>query len=152
MRHAKSDWNDSALSDHQRPLNQRGKRDAPRMAMKLSELGWKPNRVLTSDSQRTVETLDLMKGKFGEISIEPLTELYHPTVPTLFSCMASSQPEETLLILAHNPAIELAVYELTGEFHPIPTAACALFIEQDDTWTCQQVLRPKEIFGKGKDS
>ena len=152
MRHAKSDWNDSALSDHQRPLNPRGKRDAPRMAMKLSELGWKPNRVLTSDSQRTMETLDLMKGKFGEIPIEPLTELYHPTVPTLFSCMASSQPEETLLILAHNPATELAVYELTGEYHPMPTAACALFIEQGDTWMCQQILRPKELFGKGNQS
>ena len=122
------------------------------MAEKLLQLGWKPNRVLTSDSQRTVETLDLMKGKFGEISIEPLTELYHPTVPTLFSCMASSQPEETLLILAHNPATELAVYELTGEYHQMPTAACALFIEQGDTWMCQQILRPKELFGKGNQS
>ena len=152
MRHAKSDWNDSSLSDHQRPLNARGKKDAPRMATKLSELGWQPSRVLTSDSQRTIETLDLMKGEFGELSTERLTELYHPSVETLFTCMDSSQSEETLMVLAHNPATELAVYQLTGEFHPMPTAACALFIEQGDTWTCQQVLRPKELFGKAEDS
>lgn len=152
MRHAKSDWNDSSLTDHQRPLNKRGKRDAPQMAAKLAELGWQPSRVLTSDSQRTMETLDLMKSSFGDISYEPLSELYHPTVPTLFTCMASSQPEETLMVLAHNPATELAVYELTSEYHPIPTAACALFIEQGGTWVCQQILRPKELFGNGKDS
>lgn len=152
MRHAKSDWNDASLSDHQRPLNPRGQRDAPRMATKLSELGWLPSRVLTSDSQRTLETLNLMMSAFGEISSESLTELYHPTVPTLFACMASSQPGETLLILAHNPATELAVYELSGEYQPMPTAACALFIEQKDRWVCQQILRPKEVFGKGKDA
>lgn len=152
MRHAKSDWNDSSLTDHQRPLNQRGKRDAPRMAAKLAELGWQPSRVLTSDSQRTMETLNLMKSSFGDISYEPLSELYHPTVPTLFACMASSQPEETLMVLAHNPATELAVYELTGEYHPMPTAACALFIEQGGTWVSQQILRPKELFGNAKDS
>ena len=93
-----------------------------------------------------------MKSKFGELSTEPLTELYHPSVETLFTCMDSSQSEETLMVLAHNPATELAVYQLTGEFHPMPTAACALFIEQGDTWTCQKVLRPKELFGKAEDS
>ena len=148
MRHAKSDWDDSTLSDHQRPLNPRGIRDAPKIAKKLSEVGWAPNRVLLSDSQRTTETLNLMMEAFGEISTEPLTELYHPTVSTLFACMESSQPEETLMILAHNPATELAVYEITGEYHPMPTAACALFIEQDNAWVCQQILRPKELFDK----
>ena len=152
MRHAKSDWGDASLSDHQRPLNLRGQRDAPRMAEKLSELGWIPNRVLTSDSQRTIETLVLMKSILGEIPTEPRTELYHPTVPTLLTCIASTQSEETLMILAHNPATELVVYELTGEYHPMPTAACALFLELDGGWECQQILRPKELFGKGEQS
>ena len=77
MRHAKSDWKDSSLTDHQRPLNKRGKRDAPQMAAKLSELGWQPSRVLTSDSQRTMETLDLMKSSFGAVSYT------HLTLPTI---------------------------------------------------------------------
>jgi len=152
MRHAKSDWNDASLSDHQRPLNARGQRDAPRMAEKLSELGWMPSRVLTSDSHRTMETLVLMRRVLGERPTEALSNLYHPTVSTLLACMASTQLEETLMILSHNPATELVVYEITGEYHPMPTAACALFIELDGEWECQQILRPKELFGKSNQS
>ena len=49
MRHAKSDWSDSSLSDHDRPLNSRGQRDAPRMANWLAESDWIPDVVLSSD-------------------------------------------------------------------------------------------------------
>ena len=60
MRHAKSDWGDESLSDHERPLNGRGKRDAPRMAQWLAEIDMTPDLILSSSSQRTRETVALM--------------------------------------------------------------------------------------------
>ena len=56
MRHAKSSWTSGALSDHERPLNARGIRDAPRVGAALVKRGWLPQLVLSSDSERTRET------------------------------------------------------------------------------------------------
>ncbi len=81
MRHAKSDWNSGAASDHARPLNKRGRRDAPRVANRLGELGWQPDYVISSDSRRTRETLELM-----------LPHLNHGSDPTVdFSLAALSR-------------------------------------------------------------
>ena len=61
MRHAKSDWSSGASTDHARPLNQRGRREAPITAARLATLGWAPDRVSSSDSQRTREALELAR-------------------------------------------------------------------------------------------
>ena len=60
MRHAKSSWADSSLNDHDRPLNQRGRKDAPRIYQALSEMDWLPDTIFLSSSKRTCETLSLM--------------------------------------------------------------------------------------------
>ena len=66
MRHAKSSWT-ADLADHERPLNKRGAKDAPRIAAYLEKRGWLPELVLCSDAVRTRATLVLMLGvKRGE--------------------------------------------------------------------------------------
>ena len=57
MRHAKSSWTDSNLNDHDRPLNPRGRKDAPRIYQALMEMDWLPDTVFLSSSKRTTETL-----------------------------------------------------------------------------------------------
>ena len=52
LRHAKSSWNDPALDDHERPLNKRGRRDAPRMGALVREYGLIPDLVISSDAVR----------------------------------------------------------------------------------------------------
>ena len=52
MRHAKSSWKNESLRDHERPLNKRGRRDAPRIGEELASLGWVPQRVISSDATR----------------------------------------------------------------------------------------------------
>ena len=59
LRHAKSSWDNPALSDFDRPLNSRGQKNAPEAGMALRELGFKPDLILCSPSKRTRETLDL---------------------------------------------------------------------------------------------
>ena len=77
MRHAKSSWSSGAQSDHQRPLNDRGRRDAPRVATALVDANWLPDLILSSDAQRTRETYDGMAVSFpGEISVQFLSSFY----------------------------------------------------------------------------
>jgi phosphohistidine phosphatase len=61
LRHAKSDWHAGADSDHERPLSARGRDDAPRVGERLSELGWVPEVVWSSDATRTRQTWDRMQ-------------------------------------------------------------------------------------------
>jgi phosphohistidine phosphatase len=60
MRHAKSSWKNNSLSDHDRPLNSRGSKDAPKIFQKLINENWIPDLILLSSSKRTQETLSNM--------------------------------------------------------------------------------------------
>lgn len=66
MRHAKSSWRDPLLDDHDRPLNKRGRRDAPRVAAELQRRGWAPKAVIMSDSVRTTETWARMAAALAQ--------------------------------------------------------------------------------------
>ena len=56
LRHAKSSWKNSQMSDHERPLNKRGRRDAPRMGRLLGEEGLVPDLIVSSTAERALET------------------------------------------------------------------------------------------------
>ena len=89
MRHAKSDWGTNAPTDHARPLNKRGQRDAPRVAQQLVELDWLPQYIVSSDSARTRETYELMRSAFNEVpQVEFLSTLYHAGPSDLASVLA----------------------------------------------------------------
>ncbi len=60
MRHAKSDWSEAGLSDHDRPLNARGKRDAPEMAKWMHNHLGIPDLILASTATRVAETVELL--------------------------------------------------------------------------------------------
>ena len=77
MRHAKSSWDSPAKNDHERPLNDRGRRDSPRVAQHLAEIGWQPQLILSSDAQRTRETAELMLSVWeAGVAVEFSPELY----------------------------------------------------------------------------
>ena len=145
MRHAQSSSADASFSDHQRPLHPRGTEDAPRIAQALRRLNWIPTRVFVSDSKRTLATLEGMKASFGEIDVQTMGQLYHAPTATILECLQNSNEGEVTLILSHNPGTELVMYELTGEYHVMTPAACALLVHQDGKWQCQHILRPKEL-------
>ena len=78
MRHAKSSWDDPDVADHDRPLNKRGKKDAPRMGQWLAEQGLTPEVIVTSTAKRARKTAELVAESCG-CQREPivLPELYH---------------------------------------------------------------------------
>ena len=63
IRHAKSSWDDPALSDKDRPLSDRGRRDAPKMGKRLAKRDVKPDLILSSPARRALTTAEIIAKK-----------------------------------------------------------------------------------------
>lgn len=104
-RHAKSDWDNPLDTDHQRPLNPRGKRAAPLIGRWLAQNGYLPQEALISDATRTRETWALLSAEFPKTvpaRFEPTLYLAGPDV--MLRCLATSQTPSVMMI-GHNPGI-----------------------------------------------
>ncbi len=76
LRHAKSSWKDSGLADHDRPLNKRGKHDAPRMGTLLAKEDLVPDLIISSSAKRaksTAEAVAMNCGYDGEIQYSEIS-------------------------------------------------------------------------------
>ena len=127
MRHAKSSWNEESLPDHDRPLNKRGKRDAPRMARLLEEQGLVPDRILSSTALRAQSTAKLVAEHAGRSeAMELRPELYHADPAAIIAVLQELEDADALvLVVGHNPGLEKLLEVLTGEAEHLPTAAIA---------------------------
>ena len=125
LRHAKSSWDDPALGDHERPLNKRGRRDAPRMGELVREHGLIPDVVISSDAVRarlTAEAVVEAARYAGEILVDH--HLYMASPADILSRLRTVREKaETVMIVGHNPGLEELVAQLTGERPDLPTAA-----------------------------
>jgi phosphohistidine phosphatase len=156
MRHAKSDWADESLSDHDRPLNKRGRRDAPRVGHWLAEEDFLPDRILVSSSERTKETIALMIDAW---QVDPETifddALYHASLGEILGAIQSNGGDSRrLMVLAHNPGMTSLVSHFAGDFMEMPTAAIGIFETACDSWTALHpgtstrlldFMRPKQL-------
>ncbi|MBP1806792.1 SixA phosphatase family protein [Rubellimicrobium aerolatum] len=140
IRHAKSDQGDPALPDHERPLNKRGRRDAPRMGRWIADRGLMPAEVLCSDAARTRETLDLMLPHWSEPPrVRHLTELYHAAPDAMLRALAGTGADRVALV-GHNPGIGGLADYLAREVPPhhrwvdFPTTAVAALTFDLDRW------------------
>ncbi|WP_217180660.1 histidine phosphatase family protein [Streptomyces sp. AC495_CC817] len=124
-RHAKSDWGVPGLSDHDRPLNSRGRRDAPVMARRLVDEGVVLDRIVSSSATRARATAEEYAAAAGlGVVEEPL--LYAATARTILAIAAALPDEcEAAMLVGHNPGMSEAVWELTGADAALPTCAVA---------------------------
>lgn len=127
LRHAKSSWKESELDDHDRPLNKRGKRDAPRMGRLLREEDLIPDLIVSSSARRCRKTADHViqaSGYRGEARITG--ELYEAGGDRLREFLAETADHvQRLLLVAHNPGMEELLERLVGAYTPLTTAALA---------------------------
>ena len=155
MRHAKSSWKDPALRDHERPLNRRGRGDAPRMGAWLADMGWTPDLVVLSDSQRTRETWALMAPMLPrEPTVHERPGFYHAGLSAILAD-AATWPESTRTVLAlgHNPGWEDALARLSGCDEVMTTGNIALLEGRGSSWSSAlgrpwhlvAFARPREI-------
>jgi phosphohistidine phosphatase len=140
VRHAKSDWSTPGAVDHDRPLNARGRRQAPLVGRWLASRRDLPQHVLCSDSTRTRETLALMLPELGtspEVTFTPA--LYH-AAPEVILDTLRRETAPVVMLVGHNPGIAAAATQLahTAPVHPrfadYPTAATAVFDFTEETW------------------
>ncbi len=125
MRHAKSSWNHPGLADYDRPLNARGKRDAPRLGEHLRQAGLVPDRILTSSARRARKTaVKVAKASGYTGKVKKLEVLYDTVSGVYFEVLQSlSEKYRRVLVVGHNPTMEQLVNHLTGHIQRMPTAA-----------------------------
>lgn len=127
MRHAKSSWRDAETSDHERPLNGRGRRAAPIMGELLKRRALVPDLIVTSTALRALETAKAVTGACSyEGPMEITRRLYLAEPPAYYDALTEIPAgKERVLVIGHNPGISELVFELTGEEREMPTAAIA---------------------------
>lgn len=141
VRHAKSSWDDPDLADFDRPLNDRGNRDAPRMGKRLKEKNIHPDIVLTSPAVRALKTCQIITGilGFAEKKIKTDRSLYHASseqiLRTLQTLSDLPDHEEVVMLFGHNPGLTDFANELLNEnIDNIPTCGVVSCKLQVDRW------------------
>jgi phosphohistidine phosphatase len=157
MRHAKSSWDEPYHSDHERPLNARGRHDAPRMGDLLVAEDLTPDVVVCSTARRAKETLAgvMETSPVDEGVVSFSGELYHGDIVDYLEALRSL-PEEAkvALLVGHNPDIEYFLSQICGEQEHMTTAAIAQVTFEVARWkdlneetegTLVNLWRPREI-------
>lgn len=129
IRHAKSDWADPSLADFDRPLNERGKRDAPVMAQRLLDRKTRIDGILSSPAKRAAKTAKVFAEAFGikKDKVLFVEELYMAGPEAFYDTIEKAPDKhDTLAVFSHNPGITEFANELTdARIDNIPT--CGVF-------------------------
>ena len=136
MRHAKSSWKDSSLPDHQRPLNKRGTRDAPRMGKFLQGQGISLDAILCSTAVRARETaVGLLKKYTFEGEVQYFDDLYQAG-PEMIISILNKLPEsiDTAMVIGHNPGMDDFLEMVCDECGHMPTASVAYIKYPIERW------------------
>ncbi len=136
MRHAKSDWGDESLSDHDRPLNERGIGDTPAMAQWFAEINAVPDLILCSAATRTRQTATLLRSEWDpppEVSYSE--SLYLATPDKILQTIRSDGCDASILmVVAHNPGTAHLISSFAEQMIDVPTAAAGVFEVDLDDW------------------
>jgi phosphohistidine phosphatase len=151
IRHAKSSWEDADLADFDRPLNERGKMDAPRMGKRLKERKVYPNLILSSPARRAFSTAKRMAEVlgYGKENIRTDSKLYHAGSRQIISVLKSiPEKHEIVMIFGHNPGLTDFVNEVGKDvdIDNIPTAGVAALQFQFDSWSHLETEQGKLLF------
>jgi phosphohistidine phosphatase len=157
LRHAKSSWSDSSLDDHDRPLNKRGVRDAPRMGELIREQDLVPDVILSSTAVRARETALAVAAATGFPDEVCFLRRLYGAGPDAYLEALSDLPDDHhhALVVGHNPGLEELVARVVGVPHTLPTAALAVVELPIDRWSdlgppplgsLRSLWRPRELF------
>lgn len=139
IRHAKSSWDHADLSDFERPLNPRGRRDAPVMAARLRDSRRLPDRLVSSPALRAITTARLFAAELQmpPEQIEVRSRIYDASLATLVEVVRELDPQARhVALFGHNPGFsELARWLATCPFYDMPTCAVAGLELHIDTWS-----------------
>lgn len=129
VRHAKSSWDFPDLDDFDRPLNKRGKKNAPEMGRRLAKRGIRPQLLIASPAKRAAATARRIAEEISFPKSEILKEpcFYHGTNQDVIEVLRRQKHEiESIMIFGHNPGwTELTNYLSGSKIYNIPTCGVA---------------------------
>jgi len=141
-RHAKSDWADEGLDDHDRPLNDRGRRDAPAMARRVVRQGVRPEVLLSSTALRARQTAEAF-GRAFEVDVVEQADLYLADPDHLLAAARAAGVDE-VMVVAHDPGMSALVSRLADRDERLVTCAVAVFTWHEGTWDDVDATPPDE--------
>jgi phosphohistidine phosphatase len=159
LRHSKSSWKDPDLPDHDRPLNKRGKHDAPIIGELLRKQDLVPDLIFSSTAVRAKDTASAVVtalGYAGKIIFpSSLYSVGSNAYVKVIGDLTYDDDYSSILVVGHNPGVEKLVQILTGEFQEMPTCALAIITLAIETWSSLQrhigqgkliaLWRPREL-------
>jgi phosphohistidine phosphatase len=139
VRHAKSSWAEPGTDDIDRPLNDRGKKDAPEMAKRLHKRDINIDLFLSSPALRARTTAQFFAGEYkaGKKEIALEKKLYNATAEDIYKVLATLDDKHgTVAVFGHNPGITDFVNTLS-QVHIDDMPTCAVYAVTIDTnmWT-----------------
>ena len=155
LRHAKSSWDNAVLADFDRPLSKRGISNAIQLSEYIHKHSISFDLVLSSPSERTQSTLDLVLSSLDPIPTATLKEsIYHASASSLSQLIKEQDDEiKNLLVIGHNPGLHILAETLTNEsIVKFPTCAFAK-ITNFNHWkdidaailNLESLITPKEL-------
>lgn len=157
IRHGKSSWDNPGLMDIDRPLSERGKRDAPVMGQFLKNKQLNPDLFLSSPAKRALTTAQAIAVELGYNSdyIQTDQDIYHADVYELLRRVRSIGDENNeVLLFGHNPGFTDFANFLTGmDIYNLPTCGIVCIDFHIDSWSeigresgeCRYVEYPKNL-------
>jgi phosphohistidine phosphatase len=159
LRHAKSSWKDTSLSDFERPLNRRGRRAAALIGRFLKRKNVQPNFILSSPAVRARSTIEIAL-EVAQLNAELRYDerLYLASAADLLTIIRQFEDQcETIMLVGHNSGTEDLLHRLTGVQGVMPTAALAKIVIDVNKWSevliklsggraeLEWLVKPKEL-------
>ena len=138
VRHAKSSWKDLTLADHDRPLNKRGKKNAPMMGQRLAGMPCLPEVIISSSAMRALTTAQTL-APFAEIDPEDVIvnpSLYGAGSRNIMRIICNLDDHfSSAMMVGHNPGITQMANELGGQpIANVPTCGIVVIRFDTDQW------------------
>jgi phosphohistidine phosphatase len=149
VRHAKSSWANPSQDDFERPLNDRGKNDAPRMGKRLKEKEVHPDLIVSSSAKRAYSTAKRIAKvlNYPKEKIKALKSLYHADEESMLAVIQDIKDKHNVVMLfGHNPGLTEFVNSFQNielDIDNIPTCGVIAFQLNIDSWK-------DASWGKGK--
>lgn len=149
IRHAKSSWDDPALSDRDRPLNERGEHDARKMAERLAQRGVGAELILSSPARRALATAQIFGRKlgYGGADIVVDARIYAASADDLLDVIHElDDKRRSVMLFGHNPGLTDLANRLSSQIAEMPTCAVAEFSFDAKSWARIGELRPQKAW------
>jgi phosphohistidine phosphatase len=150
IRHAKSSWDNSILSDFERPLNERGKQDAPMMAKRIKENKIKIDSFISSPAKRAKKTAEFFMKEYEqkEKKLILIPSLYEASENDFFHAIENlNDKDDTVALFSHNPGITDFINTLEcSPVYNMPTCAVYALEIKTKHWKDFKDAKKKFLF------